>query len=383
VLGLAYDPVRPGLEAIRQGAELAVSTLDTLPAMRARGLRFRLRLPRQGERGVVEMFERLRDDPAVLAVVGDAESGRTLDALPIVEDVGGGGARALVALSPTASSQALVGRSPWLFRLTPHDGLASAAVAEHVAGTLGARRAAVLYRNDPYGRDWAVAFDRAFAAVGGTTVARDPYVAGVTDWGIYASYLAALRPDVVVFPGSAEHAALFLRALRQAGATALVVGGDALAPLADSVAFAGTRYAVAFTPDHPPTPAARAFVAAFRARYGHAPGVRAALAYEATLLLGQAALASDPARAGARTRVRDWLAARGHGAPVAAGILGPVTFDAGHDVVGRGVQLATVAPEAALAGVSTAGLLPGAGHEPAPPVPAATARPAGAPEGGR
>lgn len=339
-------PNRPGMAAVAQGAQLALDVLRTDPHARAAGVRFSLRVTPPSVASAVAAAERLRDDPAVLGIVGDAESGRTLDALPIVEDAAGGGARAVVAVTPTATSPALAGRSPWLFRLSPSDDVASRHVAGYVRDSLGSRRAAVVYRADSYGRDWAAAFVRAYSTGGGVVVARDPYLHGVTEWPAYARALAAARPDVVLFPGAASDAADFLRALRAAGVRVPLVGGDAVAPLADSAEFAGTRYAATFTADRASAPgapaAARAFVARYQARFGERPGVRAALGYEATLLLGQAALAVDRAAPDRRRRVRDHLAALGRSAPAAAGLVGPIAFDTAHGVAARGVIVATV-----------------------------------------
>jgi ABC-type branched-subunit amino acid transport system substrate-binding protein len=120
------------------------------------------------------------------------------------------------------------------------------------------------------------------------------------------------------------------------------VGGDALAPLADSSAYLGLRFAVPFDPRRPTTPRGAAFVRDFRARQGALPGVRAALGYEAARLIGEAALAVDLGADDRRRRVRDWLGALGQGRPAAEGVAGPIAFDAGHAVVGRGVLIATV-----------------------------------------
>jgi len=345
-IGVAFNPARPGMAAVERGATLAVEALNTTAFTRVRGVRFVLRPTPAGVTGAVAAAERLRDDPTVIGVVGDAESGRTLDALPVFEDAAGGGARAVVAVTPTATSPALVGRSPWLFRVSPDDGAASRAAAAYATDSLRARRAAVVYRADSYGRDWAAAFTREFRARGGQIVARDPYLAGVTSWPTYARYLAALRPDVVLFPGSDVDAAPFVRALRAVGVAAPFVGGDAVAPLADSTGFDGVRYTVPFTAERAVAPGApeagREFVARYTARYGDRPGVRAAMAYEATLLVGRAALAVDLGAADRRALVRDHLAGLGRTTAPAAGVVGPVAFDADHGVVGRGVLVATV-----------------------------------------
>lgn len=353
-IGVALNPDRPGMIAVERGVALATQTLAAEPAVSARGIRFVVRGTPHGISGAVAAAERLRDDPAVIGIVGDAESGRTLDALPVIEDAANGGARAVAAVTPTATSAALAGRSAWLFRLSPDDESASRAVAAYVADSLGARRAAVVYRNDSYGRDWATAFARAFERRGGTLVTRDPYLAGVTDWPVYARYLASRRPDVLLFPGSADDAASLLRALRAAGDHTPMLGGDAVAPLADSAEFAGARYAVPFTAAAATrpgaSPEARAFVARYVARYGERPGVRAAMGYEAALLLGRAALAVDLAAPDRRRQVRDWLAALGHATPAVRGVAGPIAFDARHGVVGRGVTIATVAAATAPTG---------------------------------
>lgn len=345
-IGIALNPARPGMAAIEQGAALALDALNADARAQVRGVRFALRHTPIAVTGAVAAAERLRDDPAVIGVVGDAESGRTLDALSVFEDVAGDGRRAVVAVTPTATSPALAGRSPWLFRLSPDDGAASRAVAAYAGDSLGARRAAVVYRADSYGRDWAAAFARAFRARGGTVVARDPYLTGVTSWPTYARYLATLRPEVVLFPGDAGDAAALLRAMRATGLDVPLVGGDAVAPLADSTGFAGVRFAVPFTAEGaraPGAPAeARTFVARYQARYGVRPEVRAAMAYEATLLLGRAALAVDLAAPDRRTRVRTYIADLGHTAPAMPGVVGPVAFDAQHGVAGRSVVMATV-----------------------------------------
>jgi branched-chain amino acid transport system substrate-binding protein len=341
-IGIALNPERPGMEAIHQGVDLAVATLNADSAVRARGIAFAaVRTPR-GLTSAVRAAELLRDHPRVAGVVGDAESGRTLDALPVYEDMDGRGRRAVVAISPTATSAALAGRSPWLFRLSPSDETASRGVAAFAVDSLRATRAAIVYRNDSYGRDWAATFARTYRGQAAELVSRDPYVAGVTEWEPYAAYLATLSPDLVLFPGSAEHAGPFLRALRRAGLRAPVLGGDALAPLADSAEFAGVHYAVAFVADRATTPEGRAFVERYSARHGVPPGVRAALAYEAAMLLGRAATAVGPDAPTRRAEVRDWLAALGRTRPAFPGVAGPIAFDARHDVVGRGVLVARV-----------------------------------------
>ncbi len=112
-IGAARNPARPAMAAVERGAALAVELLNADRRAQVRGVRFALRRTPAGVTGAVAAAERLRDDPAVVGVVGDAESGRTLDALPVFEDAAGGGRRAVAAVTPTATSPTLAGRGRW------------------------------------------------------------------------------------------------------------------------------------------------------------------------------------------------------------------------------------------------------------------------------
>ena len=340
-IGVALNPKRPGMQTIYNGVELAVDHLNQERA--GKGSPFVMRRTPGNVSGAVQIATILREDPSVVGVVGHPESGSTLDAAAVYEDRENGGARALVAISPTATSPALTGLSDWVFRVCPTDIAASAAAARFALDSVGARRAAIIYRNDAYGKDWTRAFSAAFRAGGGEVVQRDPYLAGITEWDAYAAYTARLAPDVVLFPGSAEDAEVMIRALRKAGVNVPVLGGDALAPLANKPdEFAGVRYAAFFQAEGVTSNAGRAFVKAYRIKYGEAPDQRAALAYDAAVIIGRAARSED----GDRRRIRDRVAAVGSSNKlVYNGATGRVAFDVQHDVVGKTVVMARVGPK--------------------------------------
>ncbi len=332
-IGIA-DDARDGAESAYRGAALAVEHLNA-----ADGVRLTLRRPPAEVREAVAIAAALRDDPSVVGVVGHPESGTTLEAIPVYEDAERGGERALVAVSPTATSPALSGRSPWFFRVCPSDVEASRAVARFVGDSLRARRAAVIYFNDSYGRDWTKAFASTFQAAGGTLVLRAPYLPDVVEWDAYAGQLRRLGADVLLFPGDAVDAGNAIQALRMAGVDIPFIGGDPVSALEERGSeFAGARYTAFFDPRQAGTAAARAFVDAYRARWGAVPDQRAALAYDAATLIGQAVREVG----GDRRRVRDYLAGVGSRHPVFQGVTGPVSFDSRHDPVNKPVVIATV-----------------------------------------
>jgi len=337
-IGVALDPKRAGMQSIYNGVELAVTQLN---AQRGSGRALRMiKGPESSD--PIRIADSLRSNPAVVGVVGHPESGTTFDAIGEYADTKNLGKNAVVAITPTGTSPALSGLSKWLFRVCPTDIQTSRTVAQFVLDSLHGARASVLYRNDSYGKDWSKSYGEAYRAGGGYVVERDPYVAGVTPWDAYAGYIKQLKPDVVLFAGSTEDALLALRAMKAVGITPPMIGGDATSGLETNAAeFPNVRYAAFFLARRATTPEAKAFIAAYRQVYKDDPDQRAALAYDAAMLIGRAALEVGPDRA----KIRDYIESINgtpEGRPAMIGVAGPIAFDKNHDAVNKPVVIAQV-----------------------------------------
>jgi branched-chain amino acid transport system substrate-binding protein len=334
-IGIAADLKRPNMQTVFRGVELAIERLNA----EGSGRQFEIAKPPVKATGAVEIATALRDDPSVVAVVGPADSRSSREAAPIFADDDGGGRRALVAVSPTSTSVSLTGLSPWLFRVCPSDAASSRAAARYVMDSLGYRRASIVYRNDSYGRGWTAAFTEAYTAAGGMVLERNPHLADMNQWRAYAGVVKLTRPEIILFPGSPADLAGLVRSLRAIGADTPVLGGDAVSELeAQAAEFAGVRYIAFFQASHVQTTEAKAFVSAFTKKYGVPPEQRSALAYDATMLIGRAALEAGASR----TRVRDFLASIGTTRQAMNGVTGRIAFDQQHDVVDKPVVIATV-----------------------------------------
>ncbi len=338
-IGVALDPKRAGMQSIYNGVELAVTQLN---GQRSNGKPLRMIKGPADVSDPIRIADSLRSNPSVVGVVGHPESGTTLDAMGEYADTKNFGRNAVVAISPTGTSPALSGASPWLFRVCPSDVQTSRTVARFVLDSLQAGRASVLYRNDSYGKDWAKSFGDAYREGHGVVVERDPYVAGVTPWDAYAAYVKLLKPDVVLFAGSTEDAILALRAMKTIGISPPLVGGDATSGLeANAAEFPNVRYAAFFLARRATTPEAKAFIAAYRQVYKEDPDQRAALAYDAAMLIGRAALEVGPDR----VKIRDYLESINglpQGRPAYMGAAGPIAFDKNHDAVNKPVVVVQV-----------------------------------------
>jgi branched-chain amino acid transport system substrate-binding protein len=291
----------------------------------------------------VKIADFLRTKKNVVGVVGHPESGTTLAAIDEYADTKNGGRNAVVAITPTGTSPALSGASKWLFRICPSDLQASRAVAQYLLDSLGVTRASIIYRNDAYGKDWASSFTDTYRAgngrMRGTVVQRDPYLQGATPWDAYAGYLKVLKPDVLLFPGSQEDALLALRAMRSAGVTTPLIGGDATSGLeANAAEFPTVRYTAFFLARRATTPEALRFIEAYKKRFKEEPDQRAALAYDAAMLIGRGSIEGGADRAS----VRDYIESIGKSRAKLAGVAGPIEFDEKHDAVNKPVVIARV-----------------------------------------
>ena len=144
--------------SMRLAAELAVREINDNGGVNGRPLRLSAVDDSAQTASAIRAATVLRDDPSVVAVVGHLTSGTTLAAAPIYHASN----NPVVSISPSASNPAVSDAGPYTFRVCPTDAEHGSALAEWARTALGARRAAVIYSNDPYGRGIAEAFRVAF-----------------------------------------------------------------------------------------------------------------------------------------------------------------------------------------------------------------------------
>lgn len=325
-----------------QGVQLAVEDLN---ATRPAGTpAFALREPEKGQLSQVAIAATFRDDPSVIGVVGHTGSAQSLDAAPIYADVEHEGRSAVVAISPTATNPRVSESNEWVFRVSPTDDDGARALAHFAAESIGARRVAVIYRNDLFGRGFTRTIAPQLESRGVKVTERDPYLAGVTTYSAYAERIVRGKVDALIIAGGAADAADMIRAVRRAGGNPAILGTDDVAGIGTDFAatqeFRGVRFTSFYLPERPAPGALRGFVTAFRRRFKELPNHRAALSYDAATLIGRAAIAAGPDR----LAVRDWLARVGRGAPSYLGATGEIRFDAFGGALGKQVLIGEVRP---------------------------------------
>lgn len=304
-----------------QGIELAVEEINNAGGIDGHVLRVVSRDDDgEGDKAtkIAQDFVSMR---SLSAVVGHVNSSGMLAAAPVYDGQ-------LAAIATSATSPDLTGISSWVFRIISSDSLNGIALANFASkfGQRGPASVSVLYENNTYGRGLADSFRRSFR---GEILSLDPINADLTNPEPYVSYLKTRNPKIVFVAGRVASGLKILQEAKRQGFNPIFVGGDGWQGiLADTATSEGTYVGMSFTPEDP-SPAARAFVAAFTKKYKTLPDAHAALAYDATMLVAQALKEKGPDR----RAIRDYLASLNRETAY-AGLTGPAYFEDTGDPVG-------------------------------------------------
>ncbi len=267
--------------------------------------------------------------PDVLAVIGFTSSDASLAAARILNRHG------VPLIIPTATSPKLVKTGQWAFRLCPNDELQACFLADTAWNRFKARRCAMIFQNNDYGRGLAGLFrdeftnrggEITFAAMAGTGFTRQ-YVLQIYFQGIVES-----APDLLILICQPQQAARVKELLDRDHIDLPLLASDSMGTLhalsSSAEALDGLPLALIYHPDVP-YPGDNGFAALFREKTGKAPSYQSALAFDALMLLHQAVLE------GARTRedIREYLASLVDGQPPYQGVAGPITFNESQEMV--------------------------------------------------
>jgi branched-chain amino acid transport system substrate-binding protein len=321
---------------MRRAAELAVAEINGRGGVNGRQIQLRVRDDSASEGAALRIAQEFLADPSMVAVVGHLNSAPSRAAAQLYRTA----PDPLLMVSPSASSPDLTGLSPYFFRVCPSDLSFGQQLARYAHDVLAARRAAVVFLNDDYGRGVRRTFVAEFTRLGGTVTQEDPYLARV---GSTEPYLARIRAtggvDALILATDRTGAEIVLRDRVQLGLPWLTLGGDGLSGIETLGATAeGVRIATAYLPDRPGDRNAE-FVAAYARAYpGQYPDHRGAGAYDIVYVLARAIEAVGTGRGD----VRDYIAQVGGSEPAFEGVTGRIAFDQHGDVPAKPVVIGVV-----------------------------------------
>lgn len=314
----------------KNGATLAVEQLNKAGGVLGRPVELLSEDDRGEASEAASVVSKLITRDHVVALIGENASSRSLAAAPIAQSY------SIPMISPSSTNVEVTKKGDYIFRVCFIDSYQGKVLASFARRNLKAQTAALLIdsRSD-YSVGLGEAFRAAFTAAGGRIVGEAKYSEGDSDFAAQLTALIPSKPEVLMIPGYYTDAGLIARQARSLGLKATLLGADGW----DSpklVEIGGEAMEGAYLSNHysvdDPSPAVRAFVDAYKAKYGAEPDSIAATSYDAMRLLADAIT-----RAGSTEgrRIRDALA----GAKDFPGVTGTISMDADRNPIKPAVVL--------------------------------------------
>jgi branched-chain amino acid transport system substrate-binding protein len=273
-------------ESLKEGVDLAVEELNNSGGVLGRPLEVVISDHRGNPNEAVAVAQKLITDKDIVATVGHFFTSTTLAAAPVFQ-------RAGVPMVAVAATDPRVPKAgDYIFRVNVTNTLQGSGVIEWLVRNQKAKRLAILFVNDDYGR-------------GITEVAKDPatklgaqvvYEAsiqpgGEQDFTVLLTSARAAKPDALVLFAFYSAGAQIITQAKRLGLNMTIAGSDGLySPDLINLASAASEGVYVATWFHPDSddPQTRQFVEKYTKRWKHTPDTWAPYAYDAVRVLAEA-----------------------------------------------------------------------------------------------
>ncbi|SDF45158.1 ABC transporter substrate-binding protein [Sporolituus thermophilus] len=271
--------------------------------------------PKQAAAGA----QKFADQKNVMAIVGSCLSSNTLAMVPITD-------KAKLPHSVVSSSTPkLSGISKYFFRMAVQDAQVGILMGDLIAKKLGAKKVAILYPNNDYGKGLTAAIEDTLKQHGVTVVSNQAYLATDKDYSALLTGIKAQGVDALAVAGTYTDGGLITKQARELGLTIPIVGGTGFySPKFVEIAGKAAEGAIflgAFVASNP-DPAVQSFVKKYKEKYNMEPDTFAALGYDQMYVLAEAMKKAAEKGAITRENIRDAMAQTSY-----KGITGTVTFN--------------------------------------------------------
>lgn len=219
----------------------------------------------------------------------------------------------------------------YTFRVCFIDPFQGTVGANFVLNALKLNKAVILVDNSSdYSKGLSAFFKAAFTKGGGSVLSEEAYLQKDQDFKTILTKVKALNPDIIYVPGYYEEVGKIVKQARETGITVPIVGGDGwdspkLTDIGGAAALNNTYFTNHYSVEDT-SPAAQAFVQAYKKEYGQAPDAMAVLGYDAANVLIDAIKRANSAEP---EKIREALAATKD----YPAITGATTLNATHDAV--------------------------------------------------
>jgi branched-chain amino acid transport system substrate-binding protein len=211
-LGSVIDQTGKGTiisKPILAGYELAIKEIDAHGGVNGRKIDYIAESDNYDASQTLPQVRKIVESDGVFAVMGVFGSPDANVAAPYLEQ------RHVPFFDPIGGGADLAGKH-WIWQTEPDYGREGEVIAKFAAGSLHARRVAVLYQVDIGGKQVA-ALKKTLPKYGASLVAQASYQPTDSNLSGQALRLSSARPDLIVLNGTPTPTALFLQYARSAG----------------------------------------------------------------------------------------------------------------------------------------------------------------------
>ena len=273
-------------EPVRDGMLLAVDEINEAGGVKGRKMTLHLEDDAGDPKSAVNAFTKLATVSKVPVVIGPLSSGCSMATAPLAERY------KVVQISTLAGTIDLTNAGDYVFRIYPSAEVASRFIANVAVDRFKAKRAAVLYPNNPYGVAAKRFINEVLEGAGVDVVALETFNDGDRNFRTQLTKIKQANPDVVICSAYYEEGAQILVQAYQLGLQVPVLGDDGwFGPIADIAgeALKNLYFAnVAFGPEYADNEPMRRFIEAYKKRYNKPPNSYAAAGHAAVYLVKDA-----------------------------------------------------------------------------------------------
>lgn len=318
-LSLSGEDAAFGIDT-KEGIELAVEEINKAGGVKGKPFKVLYEDDKSNPQEATNKVLQLIDRDKVVALLGEIASSRSKAGGIIANK------KKIPMITPSSTHPDVTKVGPFVFRVCYTDDTQAQAGAEFIVNKLGKKRVGVLFASDDlYSSGLADEFRKELKKRGGEVVQDKGFLKKETNFTTYLTEIKAAKPEVIYAPIYYNQMTLIARQGKAAGIKGEMFvgadGWDANELVADAgEELEGAVFTNMYAPDVP-WPNAKAFRAAYNARFKRDPSSLAAQGYDATKVLadavGRAADESPEAIRKAIGETKDFV-----------GATGAITFDA-------------------------------------------------------
>ncbi len=268
----------------KRGIEMAVEDQNAKGGLLGKQIAVDFQDDRNDKKEAVSIMTKFATIDKVPVVFGSAGSGVSLAIAPLANR------HKVILISPiSSSSQLSTEGGDFFFRTVPADDLQAEVLSMWVFDS-GAKRVAVVYTNNSWGKPLAEGFQKKFEALGGQVINSEGVQENTADFRTIIVKLKGMENlDAVVSPTYPKEGGVFMRQAKELGLNVPLFGGDNWgSPEFRNIAGDAAEGIFYTAPSESTSPTFSEFAQRYKAKYGEDPDVFGAYSYDAAMAIFKA-----------------------------------------------------------------------------------------------